>query len=125
MSKFRQILIIDDDEVCNFVTRYTLEPLKVCEEIITLLNTRQAIDYFDRSKNGLSDLVLLDINMPMINGFDFLEWYQKSQHSGKTKFIMYTTSIRKEDRNRASQYKDVIGYIEKPISERKIKKFIF
>ena len=120
MKKLDCILIADDDPTSNFITQVILKPLGVCENIETVLNGKQAADFFNKAQGKLPELVLLDINMPIMNGLEFLEWCRTNGFSGKTQFAMFSTSVRKEDMEQAQKYPDVIGYIEKPISKEKL-----
>lgn len=120
MKKTPFILIVDDDDVACFITMRTLELLAIASKIETLNNGREAADFFTQKHEKYPDLVLLDINMPLMNGFEFLDWYEKNGHTGTTKFAMYTSSERPEERKKAEGYEDVIGYISKPINKEKI-----
>ena len=120
MEKMRCILIVDDDEIACFVAERMLEPLDIASEIKSLYNGKEVADYFEEANGNFPDFVLLDINMPLMNGFEFLEWYEKNGFKGTTKFAMYTSSERPADKERAEGYEDVIGYISKPIDKVKI-----
>ena len=117
------ILIVDDDEISNYVAQQAIQSVKHETEIVTLLNGMEAIDYFKKNQSNLPLYVLLDINMPLLNGFEFLSWYESSIFRGSTKILMYTTSIRKKERDRAGKFEDVVAYIEKPISHQLITKY--
>lgn len=114
----KKILIIDDDETSNYIASRAIRIARTDTHIYTVLNGMEAIDYFKKNTNDLPAYVLLDINMPLMNGFEFLSWYNNSIYRGKTKIIMFTTSIRQEERDRAEKFEDVIAYIEKPLSKQ-------
>ena len=116
----RKILIIDDDETSNYIASRAIKIARSNSNITTVLNGMEAIDYFKKNPNGIPQYVLLDINMPLMNGFEFLSWYNNSVYRGKTKIIMFTTSIRQEERDRAGKFEDVIAYVEKPLSKNVI-----
>ena len=119
MNKFRQIMLVDDDETSNFIARWQLQFARACDDIITAANGLEARKYICTCTD-LPDLVVLDINMPLMNGFEFLDWFDGSEYRGRSKFAIYSTSIREEDRLRAHGYADVISYIEKPLTTDKI-----
>lgn len=119
MKKLKSILIVDDDKTSNLISRMVLNPLNIAESIEILVNGKEAKDHFEISTNS-PELVLLDINMPYMNGFEFLDWYEENGLIGRAKFAMFTSSGRREDKDRAHSYTDVIGYIEKPLSKEKI-----
>lgn len=119
MNKFRQILLVDDDETSNFIVQRQLQFAMACDEIIMASNGLEARHYISNCTD-LPDLVVLDLNMPLMNGFELLDWFDGSEFQGRTKFAVYSTSIREEDRQRACGYADVIRYIEKPLTTDKI-----
>ena len=121
MTMISKILLIDDDETSNFITEKQLKRLNVSNEIITVLNGLEAKNYVLNCVD-LPPLALVDINMPIMTGFEFLDWFEHSKFKGQCKFSIYSTSIRMEDREKANQFSDVICYIEKPLTEEKIHK---
>ena len=116
------LLIIDDDDVSNYLTSLWLEPRNLSSKISFACNGKEAANLFQNFTDSgeFPELTLLDINMPLMNGFDFLDWYEKNGLVGSTKFSMYTTSIRLQDRKKAKSYEDVIEFIEKPISDKSL-----
>jgi CheY-like chemotaxis protein len=119
MTNISCILIVDDDDTSNFIAQRQLVRYNIGAEIIVRSNGQEAMDYIMNAPE-LPDLVLLDINMPIMTGFEFLEWFSGSAYKGKTKFIMYSTSVRQEDKEEAGRYDDVIVYLEKPLTGDKI-----
>lgn len=120
MNNLSLVLLVDDDDISNFITKKQLGNLKVIKELIIKLNGKQAADYLDTCTEKFPDLVLLDINMPIMNGFELLDYYESTSYSGKTKFAILSTSTHKKDKDAALNYKDVIGYIEKPLTTEKM-----
>ncbi len=80
-------------------------------------NGREAIDYLD-SVAGTTDevLVLLDLNMPEMNGWDFLETCKERPYSEKIRVVVVTSSLFREDQKKAEAYEQVIGYFTKPLN---------
>ena len=118
-TRIPHLLIVDDDDVSNYLTKVWLKPRNVCGKLSIALNGKEAQRLFQayRAENQYPDLVLLDINMPLMNGFDFLDWYTSAGLTGSTKVAFYTTSIRRQDREKAKTYADVISFVEKPLDE--------
>ena len=73
-----------------------------------------------KKNNAFPNLILLDINMPVMDGIDFLRNYKSEGFEGKTKIAMYTSSVRKIDKSQVLKYKDVFDFIHKPISQDKL-----
>ena len=119
MLKLKYVVIVDDDETSSYLTQLAVQEFAVCDKIQTARNWQQAELIFERAQGEYPDFVLLDITMPFMSGFDFLDWYENNGYKGKTKFAMLTASSRSKDHRKAESYTDVIGYIEKPIDKEK------
>ena len=124
MKKLKSILLIDDDAVSNMVTEMMLTDIEAAKEIKIVFNGEEAVGYLEERCNEFPELILLDINMPLMNGFDFLDYWERSGLTGDSKICMFTTSALREDKERAKYYSDVIAYVEKPLSENRAKKLL-
>lgn len=116
MKRLKKILIVDDDEVSNFVSAQIIKAISSGFEIRTVLNGLEAMEYFKTHPENLPEYVLLDVNMPMMNGIDFLCWLDSSDYHGRSKVILYTNSLFHQELNKANPFTDVVAHIEKPIS---------
>lgn len=114
---------MDDDKTSNLISRMILNPMDVADSIEILDNGKEAMHRFELSTD-FPELVLLDINMPYMSGFEFLDWYESTGLQGQVKFAMFTSSGRTEDKHKAHSYTDVIGYIEKPLSKEKVENLL-
>jgi CheY-like chemotaxis protein len=124
IAQFRKIIVVDDDVASLFLARMALEQADVCESVLTFSDAQKALEYIIASCSGnqvSSDLVLLDVNMPVMDGVQFL---QALQNAGLGKFIhsnvvvlIPTPCVR--DRQIALQYR-VRGCIEKPFTEAQL-----
>lgn len=123
MKKLKRILLVDDDETTNFVHRYLLQKSGISESIAEVLHGAEAIDYLKTAEGAEVDLIFLDVNMPVMNGFEFLEAYENSDEvfMESRLILMLTSSIHPEDRKRASSFSSLVGYYEKPLSEQVLK----
>ncbi len=118
-KKYKKIVVVDDDEVNNFVTKKLLRQFDKDYEIVTYSNPVQALEVLKKAKLGegdFPDMILLDINMPGMDGFEFLMKMKEYELSDKVQVIMYSSSSQKEDHKKAKSYSNVIGYLEKPFS---------
>lgn len=121
-----KILIIDDDPVTIKICELVINNTSFAKEIVAHTNGKESIDYFstyfDRKKKGevvenAPDLILLDLNMPIMDGWDFLDNYIRkySDRLPATKIAILSSSINPEDFTRALQYDIVIEFIHKPL----------
>ncbi|HSZ72989.1 MAG TPA: response regulator [Cytophagaceae bacterium] len=118
MYKLNEIMIIDDDDISNFITQKCLEKSGTVGKITVYQESPAAINELIQKKKtncNLPECILLDINMPYIDGFDFLDLCLSSNLSEELNIIMYTSSLRLEDRKKALTYSAVKGYLEKPL----------
>ena len=99
-----KIMIVDDDDTSNYITELLIKSINKTADVYMLSNGKEAIDYFATTIDP-PELVLLDINMPLINGFEFLDYYNTKGWNGRTKFAVYSTSSRNEDKEKSMKYK--------------------
>lgn len=117
------VLLIDDDEVYNFLNKSLLELSGFSKIINTCLSAKQGLTILESStEETLPDVILLDIQMPDIDGHGFLSYFSKlpSTIRKKTKIAMLTSSLDPNDKQQSFQYESVIDYIEKPLNQSKL-----
>ncbi len=124
------ILLVDDDDNDNFFHKRTLEKTGIAERVEVVFTGEEALSYLESSVNQTGNshpnIIFLDINMPVMNGWEFLEEYEKLPESARanTLVIMLTTSLNPSDRERAEQNSLVNGFINKPLEEEHIKTIV-
>lgn len=132
-DKLKCILLIDDDEPTNFLNKLILEEMNCAEQIQIAKSGREAInfltpDYHDKNNNDLlmPDLVFLDINMPAMDGWEFLDLFTvfNAARKRKTVTIMLTTSLNPEDETRSKSIAQVSGYKRKPLSSGMVEEIL-
>ena len=112
-----KILIIDDDSIVVFVQQKILQKCGVSYEPLAFKDPLEGLKYLQDEMNEQSDyLIFLDINMPSMSGWEFLEKVEEMDYSNKVKVIMVTSSIDAYDKKKAVNYKNVFSFIEKPIT---------
>jgi CheY-like chemotaxis protein len=121
----KNVLLVDDDNVFNFLSTKTLRQMGVVNEIHTALNGREAINLLNNYYMGTysaPDVILLDLNMPILDGFGFLEAFERLNMPNKEKItvIIVTSSGDPKDVEKAKQL-GVKHYLTKPLSEEKLR----
>lgn len=126
MAAFKKILYIDDDVITITIYTRTMMITNFCEEVVPCSNGKQAKDYLIANKDVLPDVIFLDINMHVMTGWEFMDWFKNwaGALNITTPVYMVSSSISKEDEDRAKTYKLVHGYISKPITLDYLKKII-
>lgn len=129
MNRTKSILLVDDDQTTILLTRLFLESMSL-NEVHASSNGQEAIDFIqescqDQEQLNCPDLVLLDLNMPVMDGFEFLEEFEKMnfRHKEKISVVVVSSSDSKRDRERIQHY-NVAGYIVKPLTEEKLRPFL-
>ena len=122
---FNFILLVDDDPVSNFLSEKLFCKLGCFDKVAITLNGKQALDIIDQEcaqGKCCPDLILLDINMPVMTGFDFLEHFTKRKLKGsdKSKIIILTTSSQQKDFNAVNEF-GIFNIIQKPLTETKLR----
>lgn len=112
-------IIVDDDEIVTFLQRKLLSKCDIDQDPLVFNRANNALSHL--RNNGSENehfLIMLDINMPEMNGWEFLEELEKLPIKDKIYVVMVTSSIDRKDKRRAAEIENVIDFIEKPISSR-------
>ncbi len=125
MKKINCILLVDDNLADNEYHKIIIKEAEVCDNVKIATNGRKALDYIIKSGEPgqekefpKPDLIYLDINMPGMNGFEFLEEYHKLDEKMKSKIliIMLTTSLNPDDQKKTKDIKEVSNFQNKPLT---------
>ena len=121
MSKLRQVLLVDDYEADNFLNKMLFEELDCAEHIEIAYDGTEALTYLTTPVDGKHpqpELICLDINMPIMNGWEFLEAYEAlpEEQRGGVIVMMLTTSQNPDDSKKALSRKAVAAYTTKPLT---------
>ncbi len=128
-QKLKRILLIDDDEPTNFLNRLVLEEMGCADEITTMTSGEKALKYLSTQSDGQypqPDLIFLDINMPGMNGWEFLEEYNELEdlQKGNIVVVMLTTSVNPADLEKAQAISGIKQFMHKPLTEEHVMKII-
>jgi len=118
MADNRLICSVDDEEVFHWIVRGNLQRVKNPCELISFYNGDEILEYLLDTSNCRPNILLLDINMPICDGWKFLEGFSKLSEDQKSGIQIYivTSSIDPKDQLRAKQHPDVQEFISKPIN---------
>lgn len=123
MTNLGKVLIVDDDAVSNYISAHMLRLMNVTEQVSVAKNGYEALKLV---KEASFDLVLLDMKMPLMDGFEFMEALQKLQKSSgitAPDVIILTTSEDPMDKARAMQY-PIKGYLVKPLTQEQVNRLV-
>ncbi len=121
----KKILVVDDNPTDRFIAKKMIEKCNFAQEVILTESACQALEHLkllEHEPDSLPEFIFLDINMPSMNGYEFLEQYSKFPHAVKAKsvILMLTTSLHPDDIKRAESNPLVVRFINKPISKNKL-----
>ena len=118
-TEYKKIIFIDDDTEMVRIYNSILEQKELSEYLIHFENAQQGIDYLKRinKEEDLPDYVLLDLYMPVMDGFKFLQFFDKVKKlKNSIEVFVCTSSQKQDDRNKVMKYPFVSAYLEKPVS---------
>lgn len=126
-NKINCVLLVDDDEPTNFLNQMIFESLDVVNQVRVAENGSKALEYLKKASTGdenypVPNMIFLDINMPAMNGWEFLEYYAAMDADNKADVVvvMLTTSLNPDDRSKAESNPDVTGFESKPLTAEKL-----
>jgi CheY-like chemotaxis protein len=121
-DKVANVMLVDDNDTDNFIHKRVIELTGFAQNIIVKSSGKSALEYLETNKgnvNNLPDVIFLDINMPIVDGFVFLYEYENFPDSlrDKCKVVILSSSDNKRDIDRIVDNEYVINFITKPLSE--------
>ncbi|WP_130735073.1 response regulator [Flavobacterium sp. J27] len=125
MNHIKNLTLVDDDDVFVFLTKKTIEQTNLVDLIRVFSNGIDALNFLKENKDNLDvlpEILLLDLSMPIMNGWQFLEEYTKLHPYIGKKISIYicSSSISQDDITRAKAINEVSDYIIKPIAKAKL-----
>jgi two-component system, chemotaxis family, chemotaxis protein CheY len=119
------ILIIDDDKIYQLLCKQIIRNANVTHHVDSCLSAEEGIDLLKSGKE-LPQLIFLDINMPGMNGWDFLDAFKKLDNSirRKVKIVMLSSSVFAADKIKAGTYREVTDYVVKPLTIQRAQEIV-
>ncbi len=117
-KKLNCILLVDDDPDDNFFHQRIINKMEITHAIAVAKNGVEALEYLRKENQVIPELIFLDINMPKMNGWEFLEQYKTLDEKQKARItiMMLTTSANPDDVAKANSIEEVTGIRTKPLS---------
>jgi CheY-like chemotaxis protein len=120
-TPYNKIMIIDDNGIDNYITSALIKNSNLTKNLLEFDNAVEAIEYLENNKGNeeeLPDLILLDIYMPLMDGFEFLSLFEKidSEFTKKCKICVVSSSIDDNDIIKARLDENVYTFISKPLT---------
>ncbi|MRH98920.1 response regulator [Kriegella sp. EG-1] len=127
MNRPLNICLIDDDDIHLYTLKRALNEIELPKIVTTFSDGEEAINYIQDNidnNDSLPDIILLDINMPIMDGFDFIETYLKLHIDKKISIYMLSSSVNPNDIKRAKEISIISDYIIKPIKDETLEQIL-
>ncbi len=131
MKQLNTILLIDDDETTNYLNQRLLSRMNTAHDIRVVTNGEEALEYLEKAFSGVEgyprpELIFVDIKMSVMDGFEFLEEYQKFDETDKSRTIMMmlTSSASFYDLEKLKQFPEVLKHYSKPLAEADVREIL-
>lgn len=129
MKKIDIACVIDDDDIYTFTIKKIIDNSQLAEKTLFFPNGKLALDFFTEylyQTTHLPDLILLDINMPVLDGWQFMDEFIKLSPLINKRIVVYivSSSIDRADFNRAKGYEQISDFIVKPVSSATFRKMV-
>ena len=122
-ARFKRVLLVDDNDIDNFINERIITSSFFSEKVEVKTSAQAALDFLKKNATNadvLPQVIFLDLNMPVMDGFAFLTEFDKMPDNVKKscKVIVLSSSISPEDINKASTNPFVVKYLNKPLAEK-------
>lgn len=118
MKNLKPILLVEDDSVDAMTVKRALKELNITNQLVHSINGEQALEYLKTDNNKKPCVILLDLNMPKMNGVEFLQAIKEDEKLKRTPVVVLTTSNEQDDITTSFRF-SVAGYMVKPVDYKK------
>ncbi|UTA70129.1 response regulator [Emticicia sp. 21SJ11W-3] len=125
--KINNVWIIDDDKILTYVLKRMLASINVFENIEIFQNGKEAFNQLTKAlteRELLPDIILLDLNMPVMDGWQFLDEFERLDLNKKITLYIVSSSIDTQDHEKAANYTVVSDFLVKPIGKKQIEQLV-
>ncbi|MCJ8164195.1 response regulator [Pontibacter sp. E15-1] len=125
MQKIKSVLLVDDDPASNYLAQLLFKRLAMVEHLSVAANGKEALDYVMEhlEQSSFPELILLDINMPLMDGFEFIEQFQRLPFYSRSRVVLLSSSVSFKDKEKAAHFQ-LAEFINKPLTREKLAKII-
>ncbi len=117
----KHVLIIDDDHILVYLVQHAFKSVMPNFKYSVAETGKAGIEFLKEHSGDLPDLILLDINMPIMNGWDFLNEYKKLVNAKEIPIVILSSTVDPSDKQKADSYDEVKQFISKPFTVEKAK----
>lgn len=119
--RFKKVMIIEDNDLDRYVLEVLIKNNNIAEEVLEFESGFKALNYIETHKNNqdnLPDIIFLDIYMPLMDGYQFMDLIDKTDidFGHKCKIYMVSSSIDHNDILKSKQYENIVNYVSKPVT---------
>jgi CheY-like chemotaxis protein len=127
--KYQTVMLVDDNELDNFINQKIIEGCHFAENIYVNTSGVSALEFLRNilvtkklTSVLMPNVIFIDINMPLMDGFQFIEEHLKLTNAGKnkSKLVILTSSLSAEDKNKAAKFGNEVIFINKPLTEESL-----
>ncbi|MGL1888358.1 MAG: response regulator [Reichenbachiella sp.] len=114
-EKISNIILVDDDESTNFLNKIIIRMVYKDIDIEIFDKATEALEYVCHHESQKKTLVFLDLNMPGMNGWDFMHAYQKCQNNKNLVIVVLSSTINPDDVERITTFPEIVDFKSKPL----------